>query len=367
MDTLKIEDCQGRRVYRAILSPELYGPYFKAIQHELCRFVYGEYASMLWERFEERSLAACIDSEIQVKYGIPQHVTRKKANTREHKILIKTGSTQFYSSPIMRLMVYENKIIYDAIKSFYGPNTNLTYINGPDEMIVKPYNSEDSPITFDCEVLENLGKPGSASKNPFHYYAFFCAASSYKCTDEFDDGGLCILENFDLYYEFLRLEFGARGKLPLEKQPKNIGRKTHIKALNLDLINDIISHKYGVNAPKVKWVNLDLRAGDLALIDCRIPYRFCRNKNEIPTIYTQVSLEPRSIGWEGSPRQNFLRQFLRAGKVGDWNKDAHRGTNNDEYLWRRDSTGIDSLDAVIVKGPFNVHQACIYGMNASSI
>lgn len=363
-----IEDKQGRRIYRNFLDAELYKNAFKAIQEEFCYYLFEDFAPMLIERHGVIAMNACTDHNFREANFIPTSTIRRGKNSRECKIFIKGGLTDFYLSRMMRNIIHENPFFYNAIAAFYK-NQPLSYSRNFDQLIVKPKESEESYLSLDCEFPKPLASAGS-KENPFHYVNIFCLAAPPTEEGEennFDQGGVCILENFDKYYEFFRQEFSPKGSFPLEKQPLHNKGKTVLKTLKIDLLNCKLKEIYGPNVPLLNWVHLNLQPGDFVLLDCRIPYKFNKNIKNIPAVFTTVSLEPKLSNSTFSKESRLIQQAVNEGKVGDWNSTTYKNTNYDEYSWRLNRKDNYSLSSTLPAKPYNNYQELVYGFKNANL
>lgn len=332
---IAIEDKPGRRIYRNLINSTKYASELEAIQVEFCHYLFGEMADSLLKTRGIKIMMACMDSETRKSLSVPDSQLHRQKNSREFKILIKSGFTDFYLSKIVANLIHNNPVVQSAISTFYE-NKPVYVKRSMDQLIIKPKFSEDSYAMLDCDITTNL-QPIGSMENPFHYVNIFCInAPRYEFfSDSSRSGGISILENFEKYFSLFQEEFRKGVNFVLEKQPLHNKGKTQFKDLDLRKFNSYIEQIHGKMAPKLKWINLDLQSGDMAVIDCRIPYKYHRNQQDTPAVYTNVSLEPDSINHGKNLNIHpLVVQAQTTGKVGNWNSSTYKETNFDEYVWR---------------------------------
>lgn len=362
---ISVEDKQGRRIYRNLLDKVSHAKNFYAIQEEFCYYLFGEMAPLLLERYGLTCMSACTDGKFREDNFIPHCQIRRQKNSRECKVFLKSGHTDFYLSRLMRELIHENPIILSALSPFYQGKT-LSYSRIIDQLLIKPKGSDESYVHLDCDISKNLNAPGS-HLNPYHHFNIFCISSPQSHGDSHNSGDVSILENFDRYFDFFSKEFKNDPNFSLEKQPLHQKDKTLFKNFNLAKFNNKIRSQFGADALLLKWVNLDLGPGDFAVIDCRIPYKMNRNQKDIPAVYTTVSLEPCDLSQNGSSFQNNNLQLCNEGKVGDWHSSTYKNTNYDEWAWRKDRTDSYSLQSVVPKDNCSIDKIKLYGTKSSNL
>lgn len=364
---INIEDVRGRRIYRNLLDRVVNEKAFLAIQEEFCYYLFGELAPTLLQQYGVACMTACTDQKFRESNFIPTSQIRRQKNSRECKVFLKAGTTDFYLSRVMRTLIHENPLFLSAISPFYSTQA-LGYHRVMDQLLVKPKASEESYVQFDCDLREALAAPGSP-KNPHHFLNIFCIAAPSLCEKEgsSNSGGVFVLENFDYYFDFFRKEFQEGKAFVLEKQLLHQKDHTQFKSFNLNKYNQRIKEHFGASAPLLEWKDLKLQPGDLAVIDCRVPYKIHRNQQDQPAVYTTVSLEPTSTQTNFNSNSNYNSKMFSEGKVGNWNTSTYKSTNYDEWNWRRVRSDHYSLQEVVPKNKCNVESSKLYGVYSSNL
>lgn len=364
---IQVEDFRGRRIYRNLLDRVVHENSFSAIQEEFCHYLFGELAPILLQKYGNSCMTACTDQKFREENFIPQGQIRRQKNSRECKVFLKAGTTDFYLSRVMRSLIHENPLFVSALSPFYSMQP-LSYSRVMDQLIVKPKGSEESYVQFDCDLQEVLTAQGS-SNNPHHFFNIFCIAAPFLCQTEgsVNHGGISILENYDQYFDFFKKEFGHGGSFVLEKQPLHQKDHTQFKNFNLGKFNQRIKDHFGSNAPFLEWKDLKLQPGDFAVIDCRIPYKIHRNQKDQPAVYTTVSLEPTQKTFHFSSKEGTTYRMFNEGKVGNWNSSTYKSTNYDEWNWRRVRNDQYSLQEVVPKNKCNIESTKLYGVYGSNL
>jgi|SRR5579885_3448815 len=348
----------GYRIYLSSVSPVACQNCFIQTTLEICHLFFQNHTSLLIENYGMDTTKMIFDHS-QRSQIIPNfEFQNKEKNSRNEKIMKKSGKTNLFLSPQI-MTIRKDKTIYSILTDIYK-NDKLAFTNGLDHIIYKVKGSEEYPPTLDCKINQNL-EDFNGLNNPFHYSCMVCISSSKGQSS----GKMSLLENFDYHFDFIKTLVDNRGKFPLEKQKKDADY-TVLDNLNIELVNQEISKKYfGIKDIRLlKWVEIDLNPGDVLIFDCRIPYKIEKNDIDIPVMYIPISLRPVPQNWYKSRKHSNLVNAIKNGKVGDWNKKTFKGSNIDEYRWRTQQNYLDfaKLENCINNLKFEDGEQFIFGL-----
>tara|TARA_R110002072_G_scaffold45565_5_gene126839 strand:+ start:22576 stop:23685 length:1110 start_codon:yes stop_codon:yes gene_type:complete len=368
---MSYEQHDGYTIHRNLHEKEESERAYRKILEELCDFVLLDKAPELIKTFglEVTKFFNC--RNFQQDHNLPDSYVRSPSNSRESKIVRKTGRTDIYLSETAREMAGENEAIYNILHNLYAKvtqiDTPLAFTNGLDQLCVKSYGCEENLPTLDCKMFESFGPP-TCDKNPFHYFALYCFGA---CTNIniANRGQISILRNFDRHFTLLSKWMSPGGQFDQGRQRKG-SIVTVFNNFNLNNVNNALkSHYLSRNESHLylplEWITVNLQIGELLVIDCRIPYKFHKNDNNIPAIYTTISLLPIPQDWKTSSRRTKLIKTITSGFVGDSSKRVLKGTNTNEYTWRKNNTAQYSLDKIVDTHNFSTHNKIIYGLDTS--
>ena len=354
----------GYRIYHSVLNKETVNKIFTHVTLEICFFALGDHTSSFIEKLGMDTTRLICDSHYRKDLGVLDSVIRRKGNSRESKVLKKSGKTSLYLSVHIRDLIRRNKLVYNIFKELYG-TYKLAFTNGLDYLIFKPLGTEDSPPILNCKIFEPL-EVATSLNNPYHYVCFVVISSNSNVGEEC--GQLHLLLNFDLYYELIQQIICPHGKYPIAKQKKNIEvsllENFNLKMINKELERIINSNPlYGEFQP-LRWVTVPVKNGDVLIFDCRIPYMTSKNKHKHPTMYVPVSLRPVDNNWYSSNKRKELVNGIQNGKVGNWNKRTFKSCNIDEFNWRNNETVLKYANIItcLDTNSFSDHDKRIFGL-----
>jgi hypothetical protein len=348
--TITFTEGNGYRLYRNVITDEASQSLYLNLTVETLFFVFGEDAYRLIREHGFQATKLIADVTARRQAGIADEQIRRNGNTRNSKVLKKSGKCSLYISPYVRDLVRRNRSVFNILAGMYG-TTKLAFTNGLEHFIYKSEASEESVPVVDCQLFEAFGDPTSTN-NPFHYNCFVVGGSNPSTTFNKHDqseniGSFSILENFDLHFEDIKTIIGQYGRHPIAKQKPHL-ETTLLEDFNLKGVNDelrklhherILGGKIPINSPMgefkpLQWVKLDTKPGDVIVFDCRLPYMTAKNKNGPPTVYIPVSLRPVAASWYGTAKHHELMASVREGTVGNWAKRIFKSCNLEEFAWR---------------------------------
>jgi hypothetical protein len=358
----------GYRVCLNSISEETCTTVFLNSSFEIIYIFFEDYAPNLIQTYGLGIINMICDPGLRSQI-IPAFDSHQKIkNPRGSKTIKKTGKINLFLTPIITNSIRRNPIIYNLLSELYGKQ-KLAFVNGLDSIIYKTKGSEDYPSTIDCKLFKPLeGIDGL--DNPFHYCCFVCI-SLYQPTENKGEeyGQISLLENFDFHYELIRQLIAPEGKYPVEKQKKGVDFNL-LENLNVDSINNEITTQFKGckgNLKLLKWKTVDLKAGDVLIFDCRLPYKIAKNFTDIPAVYIPVSLRPISSKWYKSQKHSNLLNSIKNGKVGNWDKRTFKDCNLDEYRWRtsKECPEFAKLENCIDMKDFKSFDKVIFGLDES--
>ena len=352
--TLKYSEGSGHRCYKNVLTQHDCDSIYTNLTLEAVSFMFGEDAYRLIQEYGFGVTKLIADVGARRQAGIHDEAIRRNGNTRNSKVLKKSGKTALYISPYIRDIVRRNKTIFEILASMYGTK-KLAFTAGLDHFIYKTEASEESVPVLDCKLFEAFGDPTS-TENPFHYNcfvvgggktAFETKVSSGQTDSQNDaDGGFSILEGFDVHYEDIKTIIGPYGAHPIAKQKKQLDVSL-LDDFNLKGVNDELRKLHQVRLvtrmmagqgmtefKPLQWIKLKTSPGDVIVFDCRLPYMTSKNRNSPPSMYIPVSLRPVGADWYGSLKHKELVSAIKTGKAGNWAKRLFKSSNIDEFAWR---------------------------------
>jgi len=406
---------KGYRLYSVVIDTQTSSYVFANTTIEICYFAFENHAKDLISKYGVNSTRLITDTLARKELGISDNVLRRNGNSRESKLLKKSGKTSMYVSKYIRDYIRRNRDIFNILSDFYA-NNKLAFTNSLDYLIYKPVMSEKSLPILDCHIFEPL-QAATSVVNPFHYVCFVCVSSNssdvnkplpvnhHKITADNDmDGSIYLLENFDVHFEDIKDIIRPSGKYPINKQKKNI-EVSLLENLDINGINDELRriHESKFDYPKFKkrstdgfnftteslpsgpnrpdyefkpleWKKVEMKPGDLLVFDCRIPYMTAANKaimwngeilNNNPVVFIPVSLRPVGKDWYSSQKYKELTEAIKTGKAGNWGKRTYKGCNMDEFRWRsteRSLPGSTIGECVDIKD-FLPHDRLIFGLD----
>lgn len=352
--SLTYTEGSGHRCYKNVISEHDCDSLFTGLTLEAVCFMFGDEAYRLIQQhgFDVTKLIA--DANARRQAGIPDDHIRRNGNTRNSKVLKRSGKTAIYISPYIRDLVRRNKTIFEILASMYNTK-KLAFTTGLEHFLYKSEASEESVPVLDCKFFEPFGDPTS-NENPFHYNCFVVAGGKTifdsKTNQNDADGGFSILEGFDVHFEDIKNIVGAYGAHPIAKQKKQL-EVSLLEDFNLKGVNDELRKLHQcrmlsrltagqpfIEFKPLQWVKLNVSAGDVIVFDCRLPYMTAKNRNSRPALYIPVSLRPVSPSWYGSPKHQELLSSIKMGKVGNWQKRLFKSSNLEEFAWR---SGLSSM------------------------
>lgn len=202
------------------------------------------------------------------------------------------------------------------------------------------------------------------------------------------NASISLLENFDLHFETIKSIIGPYGKYPIGKQKKHIDvsllENLNIKGINDELLiiheshqrnvqNQIINGQYTQQVPDggcsgfkpLKWVNINMKPGDVLVFDCRIPYITSRNKYNTPSMYVPYSIRPVGDDWYLSVQFKQLTDAVTTGKAGNWGKRSFKGCNIEEFKWRKTQKILPSstIDVCTDTSKYSDQDRLIFGLD----
>lgn len=380
---LTYSEGSGHRCYKNVITEHDCETIFTQCTLETVCFMFGDEAYRLIQQhgFGVTKLIADVSARRQA--GIPDEAIRRNGNTRNSKVLKKSGRTSIYISPYIRDIVRRNKTIFEILAGMYNTK-RLAFTVGLDHLIYKSEASEESVPVLDCKLFETFGDPTS-TENPFHYNCFVVGGrktifdtKSHPTHGQNDaDGGFSILEGFDVHFEDIKTIIGPYGAHPIAKQKKQL-EVSLLEDFNLKGVNDelrklhqgrmvtrMMAGQGMVDFKPLQWVKIQTSPGDVIVFDCRLPYMTSKNRNSPPAIYIPVSLRPVSAEWYGSPKHRELVSAIRTGKAGNWQKRLFRNCNLEEFAWRSGLGAIlpmSSLQRAIDVTGFSVQDNRIFGL-----
>jgi hypothetical protein len=375
--TITFTEGNGYRLYKGVITDEASQSLYLNLTVEALFFVFGEDAYRLIEQHGFQATKLIADVTARRQAGIADEQIRRNGNTRNSKVLKKSGKCSLYISPYVRDLIRRNVSIFKILSAMYGTN-KLAFTNGLEHFIYKSEASEESVPIIDCQLFEPFGDTTSA-ENPFHYNCFVVGGqtATFNKTpldDKHADGGFSILENFDLHFEDIKGIIGQYGRHPIAKQKPHLD-STLLEDFNLKGVNDELrklhhqriasGHATLADFKPLRWVKLDTAPGDVIVFDCRLPYMTAKNKNSPPTLYIPVSLRPVSQSWYGSPKHQELMVSIREGKAGNWSKRLFKSCNIEEFAWRNGLSTVlpkSSLSAAVDISSFSDQDNKIFGL-----
>jgi len=202
------------------------------------------------------------------------------------------------------------------------------------------------------------------------------------------NASISLLENFDLHFKTIISIIGPYGKYPIGKQKKHIDvsllENLNIKGINEELLAIHESHQRNIQKRAVngqytsdnpgadyqefkplKWVNIDMKPGDVLVFDCRIPYITSRNKYNTPSMYVPYSIRPVGDDWYLSVQFKQLTDAVTTGKAGNWGKRSFKGCNIEEFKWRKTQKILPSstIDVCTDTSKYSDQDRLIFGLD----
>lgn len=381
---LTYSEGSGHRCYKNVITEHDCETIFTQTTLEAICFMFGDEAYRLIQQYGFGVTKLIADVGARRQAGIADEAIRRNGNTRNSKVLKKSGKTSLYISPYIRDLVRRNKTIFDILASMYNTK-KLAFTAGLDHLIYKSEASEESVPVLDCKLFEVFGDPTS-TENPFHYNCFVVGGSSASVynfkmnqtqTQNDADGGFSILENFDVHFEDIKTIIGPYGAHPIAKQKKQLDVSL-LEGFNLKGVNDelrklhqtrLISRMMAglgmVDFKPLQWVKIETSPGDVIVFDCRLPYMTAKNRNSPPALYIPVSLRPVSAEWYGSSKHTELVSAITTGRAGNWAKRLFRNCNLEEFAWRSSLSAVlpgSSLAKAIDMSAFSDQDNRIFGL-----
>lgn len=326
---------QGYVIYGGVLTSETCTKIFRSLTEEICDYILGS-ASIHSIDFRSMTRMIC-DPNLRSKMGVSANNIWRGGNSRESKLLKKSGKVSLYLNPEVRDYIWRNELVRTILADIYKTRI-IAFSTGIDHCIYKPCMAEESIPTLDCSINHPLGK-STALVNPFHYVSMVCVRSSNS-----DNGaGLKLLTNFDIYFNLIVDMIGPCGDHPIVKQKGD--KQTIMVGLKVDEINASLEQivcnleREGYVGPlspfkPLKWESVNVSSGQMIVFDCRIPYITEKNRDPVPVVYCPVSLRPIEGHWYGSKEHKQLVESMTNGHVGDWRKRMVKKCNIEEYTWR---------------------------------
>lgn len=377
LTNIKHREGNGYRVYENALAPQISEYVFNGVTLELCYFVLGNTAGNLIGHYGLDITRAFQDCDFRSRLGISTKMVRRNGNSRESKVLKKSGKAPIYLSPYVRDGIRRNPVIHEIISSFYREQ-KLAFTEGLDPVIYKAKGSEESLPVLDCKLFEPL-----RGQNKFHYVCLVYVGSqsnsqsnshpagydsSSGSSDEMstedhdsrnlngynqdnqkpkrehhgdDNGHLMLLKGFDVHYADLMRILDHNGSHPIPRKKKEslftVLENFNLVGVNEALRNIHLARNGNQNIHSfipLEWVSVSMNPGDVIVFDCRIPYKTVRNITNNPACFIPVSLRPVDSTWYGSDKHQSLVQSMKDGKVGDWKKRGYKECNLEEHSWR---------------------------------
>lgn len=355
------EQGQGYRVYKGVLSIEKAREVFVFTTLEICFYVFGKQAEYVVKTYDLNKATQLIcDSKLRKELNIPDDMIRRNGNSRESKVLKKSGKTALYFCPYVRDIIQRNPKVHEIFKNMYNDD-KLAFSAGLDHLIFKPNMSDESLPILDCIITQKLEATTSLN-NPYHYT---CLMSLSSLNTE-DASMISLLINFDKYFDVIKTLILPNCKYPIGKQKKN-SKVTMLEHFNLDLINKelstIIKSNGGEFSP-LEWQKINMTPGDMLIFDCRIPYKIDKNKSQIPILYMPISLRNVNEKWNNSQNRVDLINAIQTGKTGDWGRRIRKNCNLDEYKWRSTESKLvlSKLESCIKIKNFSDQDKQIFGI-----
>lgn len=316
----------GFRIYKNLIQKDQASKIFNFTTLEICFYVFGDRAQSLIDQLKFKTTQLICDAKLRNTYNVDVSEVRNSGNSRDSKVLKKSGKTSLYLCPYVREGIYHNTDVYNVLKEVYG-NPNLAFSSDLDPIIYKPNMSECSIPILDCDFRSDL-ESSTSLNNPQHYTCF--VSVSPNTTAEVSK--LHLLVNFDKYYDAIR--YLIKNKRCTITSQKKSHKTTILDELSVDYLNSELKKIIPSNFEPLYWKRIDLEQGDMIIFDCKIPYKTSKNRSGMPQMLVSVPLRPISSDWYNTEQCKNIIRALTDGKTGDWKKRSPKNCNIDEYRWR---------------------------------
>lgn len=260
-------------IMERLFSPEVCTEVGAQICLDALLFVFRDKALKICGELQEDSMRVFFDQKLRKKYDPTNLLIYRNGNPRESRLPRKTGRIDLYLNGDVFTLFRQSKELYRIFCDKYQENQLACY--SIDAIILKPPGAEMStPAMYQTN-------PAVSSST---YVAFICIASSEKPENS---GELYIYEHFDLYFDDI-LNF-----LELPRKIKKSNTLLSLTSIDPDQINDHLSTLYS-NPRQVRWKRIDMKAGDVIILNTKIPFRTGKNTSPSTRIFLPIMLEPEN-------------------------------------------------------------------------
>lgn len=364
MDAILEKMESSSKVFYGVIPGDQSKFVFEQTTLELCFFLFGDETVDLIKKYGMNVTKFICDSNSRKEAGLSDSILKRNGNSRQSKVLKKSGKTTMYMTRAIRDVIKRNNNLFRLACDIYGTD-KLAFAGGFDHIIYKSFGSDESLATLDCKIFEPL-EGVTSIKNPHHYVIMTCLSKD-PTPNQDENADFKLLSNFELYYDEIVNLISPRGKYPVGKQKKNVNVSV-LENFNLDKINDELALKHSSDIGgfrRLEWKTIHMSAGDVIVFDCKIPYKIGKNKCSHPSMYMMYSMRPIGRQFYGTDLHKMLVDSVTRAKVGNWKKKTFKGANLEEFKWRAEPNimPISSIASCIDISSFTARDRLVFGLD----